>query len=64
MIFLRTIDIIILIRKIIFHIVPTDILFLFLFQDLDILRVIFDNLQNILIQKKKHTLIIRAYNYP
>jgi hypothetical protein len=39
-------------------------LFLLLFQDLDILRVIFDNLQNILIQKGKHILIIRAYSYP
>jgi hypothetical protein len=38
-------------------------LFLFLFQDLDILGVIFNNLQNIFIQKGKRTLIIRAYSY-
>jgi hypothetical protein len=38
-------------------------LFLLLFRDLDILGVIFNNLQNILIQKRKRMLIIRAYSY-
>jgi hypothetical protein len=38
-------------------------LFLLLLRDLDILGVIFDNLQNIFIQKGKRILIIRAYNY-
>jgi hypothetical protein len=59
-----TIDIVTLIGKIIFHIVPTDTLFLLLFQDLDILGVMFDNLQNVFIQKGKYMLIIKTYNYP
>jgi hypothetical protein len=43
-----------LIGKITFYIIPANMLFLFLFRDLDILGVMFDNLQNILIQKKSY----------
>jgi hypothetical protein len=60
---LGTIDIITPIRKIIFYIIPADILFLLLLQDLDILGAMFNNFQNIFIQKGKRILIIRTYSY-
>jgi hypothetical protein len=37
---------------------------LLLFRDLDILEAIFNNFQNIFIQKGKYILIIRVYSYP
>ena len=61
---LETVDVMTPIRKIIFHMVPADTLFLLSLKDLNDLSAIFNNLKNILIQKRKHILIIRSYSHP
>jgi hypothetical protein len=57
--FLRIIQIDTQLGNIMFHIFPTNILFLFYFQDIDRIGVKLDNLQNILIQGNKTIPVIR-----
>jgi hypothetical protein len=56
---LGTIQVSILLEIIIFHVVPTNIPFLFYIQDIDRMGVKLDNLKNVLIQNKTVILIIR-----
>ena len=61
---LGTIKVITPISQITFYIILADILFLFCLRDINRLRVKFDNLDNVFIQGKLRTPIVRAYGHP
>ena len=52
------------IRVLTFHVVPTNMLFLLCLQDMDALKVRFDNLRNVLIQGSKIIPIVRKWGHP